>query len=423
MATPHAVLSGGTGCPDCAGAGTSFFEQALRFTLSDIIGESGVISRDRETLGIELDVYVPSLGLAYEPGPWYYHAQRISADAEKARICADSGIRLTTIYTGYPSGEKPPFEGGCITSEANLGVANWEETKEVIEQLLREAGLDRDSVDWESVRLRAVAHSGRRTAAQFVEALREANPSIEVVGEYQSMRTKTAVRCRICGHEWNAIPFNLIRGHGCRACANAKLAEDRRKPLARLIEELAIANPNIELIGEYVNTDTKTLVRCLVCEYTWDAYPNNLLKGEGCPNCQGNRKKTHEEFAAELAVKNPRVMLIGTYTSNREKVLVGCVDCEHKWMASPPDLLRGRACPKCGKERAAAGRRKTHEAFVSQLAKVNPTIEPIDRYAGARTRIRFRYLVCGNKWMATPDNVLRGRGCPPCKKRGRKKNG
>lgn len=45
------------------------------------------------------------------------------------------------------------------------------------------------------------------------------------------------------------------------------------------------ANPNIEILSEYVNSSTKIHCRCKIDGYEWYALPCNLLKGNGCPVC------------------------------------------------------------------------------------------------------------------------------------------
>ena len=59
-------------------------------------------------------------------------------------------------------------------------------------------------------------------------------------------------------------------------------------------------------------------------------------------------------------------------------------------------------------------RKKNPEEYVAELAEKNPTIVAIGRYDGAHVKIEHRCLVCGRRWMVTPDNILKGSGCPPC---------
>ena len=50
------------------------------------------------------------------------------------------------------------------------------------------------------------------------------------------------------------------------------------------------------------------LHRCLIDGFEWEAQPNNILQGTGCPQCAQNlrnekRTKTHEDYVAELSKK------------------------------------------------------------------------------------------------------------------------
>ena len=59
-------------------------------------------------------------------------------------------------------------------------------------------------------------------------------------------------------------------------------------------------------------------------------------------------------------------------------------------------------------------KRKTHENFVQELGFKNPNIKVIGRYTNARTKIKVKCLIDKHIWYATPDNLLRGYGCPKC---------
>ena len=64
-------------------------------------------------------------------------------------------------------------------------------------------------------------------------------------------------------------------------------------------------------------------------------------------------------------------------------------------------------------------KRKTHEEFVLQVKNKFPNIDVVGLYIGNKTKIEFQCLVdgCFNKWMARPDNILSGYGCPKCAKK------
>lgn len=58
------------------------------------------------------------------------------------------------------------------------------------------------------------------------------------------------------------------------------------------------------------------------------------------------------------------------------------------------------------------GKRKTHQEFSDQVK--DRQFDVLERYTGATNKMRFRCKVDGHEWQATPDNILRGRGCPKC---------
>lgn len=62
------------------------------------------------------------------------------------------------------------------------------------------------------------------------------------------------------------------------------------------------------------------------------------------------------------------------------------------------------------------GKRKTHEQFISELYLINSNIEILGEYIGAMTKIKCKCKIDGYIWYMTPNNLLRGHGCPVCKK-------
>lgn len=50
------------------------------------------------------------------------------------------------------------------------------------------------------------------------------------------------------------------------------------------VAAIAKVNPNIEILGEIINTSAKVLCKCKICHHEWEATPRNL-KRYGCPRC------------------------------------------------------------------------------------------------------------------------------------------
>lgn len=122
---------------------------------------------------------------------------------------------------------------------------------------------------------------------EYVAMLKEINPDVEVVDTYVNSATPLTFRCQVCGHEWKVPAYNLLRGTKCPACQRQK----RTKGKERFIREMTEINPNIDILGKYVNNKTKVHCRCKICGYEWKPVPSSLLRGHGCPKCAGNAPK------------------------------------------------------------------------------------------------------------------------------------
>lgn len=184
----------------------------------------------------------------------------------------------------------------------------------------------------------------------------------------------------------------------------------RRKTHEEFVEEMKEINPNIEIVGEYINDKTKILCRCLIDKHEWEAAPHNLLQGHSCPVCAGNIKLTTESFKKKLKEVNPNIEISGKYINNVTKIKCKCLIDGYEWEATPVSLLiRGHGCPRC-----ANRERYTTESFKEKLKEINPNIEVSGEYIGSVTKIKCRCLIDGHEWETLPKDLLRGHGCPRC---------
>lgn len=164
---------------------------------------------------------------------------------------------------------------------------------------------------------------------------------------------------------------------------------------------------NIKRLEDYKGSKTKINFQCLNCNHIWNCYPNSLFSGHGCPNCAGNIQLTNDIIDNRLLPRN--IIRIDEYISNNIKITFKCNICEHIWKAKPSNVVNGNktGCPKC-----AGNARLTNEIVDERIA--NRPIKRIGQYAGNNTKIDFQCLVCENIWAATPAHIFDGRGCPLC---------
>lgn len=118
--------------------------------------------------------------------------------------------------------------------------------------------------------------------------------------------------------------------------------------------------------------------------------------------------KTHAQYVIEVAKVNPRLEVIGEYLGSHVRIKHRHI-CGHEWLVSPTHVLHtGRECNKCG-----GSMKKTHDVYVAEISKINPSIQVLGEYVNDRTKIRHRHD-CGHEWDVMPNSILRGYGCPKC---------
>lgn len=182
------------------------------------------------------------------------------------------------------------------------------------------------------------------TTEEFKEKLYRINPNIEVLGTYINDKTKIKCKCKIDGYEWTMTPNNLLQGQGCPECGRKRATQKNTKTQGQFITELYRINPNIEILGTYINSKTKIKCRCKIDGHEWEAMPKDLLHRHGCPKC---KMITHEEFIERLQQINPDIEILETYINARTKIKCRCAICGHEWKTKPCILLSGHGCPKC----------------------------------------------------------------------------
>lgn len=128
------------------------------------------------------------------------------------------------------------------------------------------------------------------------------------------------------------------------------------------------------------------------------------------------RRKTHEEFIKEVeSIYGDKLEVLGTYTSNKVKILVKHKTCGHSEYKMPTKLLAGQGCGICKGKTISKAKTKTTQGFIMDLKNNGITnIEVLGEYSGVKEKIHVRNLKCGHEYYANAGNVLSGSGCPIC---------
>ena len=183
----------------------------------------------------------------------------------------------------------------------------------------------------------------RKTHEEFIDELKAVNQDIEVIGKYINRKTKIKCRCLIDGLEFYSRPEQLLRGNGCPKCGR-----NYRQSPEEFANEIYSLSPDVELLSDYINYRTKLDCRCKRCGFKWTTSSGVLKRGHGCPRCVGHISiKTHEMFIEEMQSVNPDIEILSEYEDCMKNISCRCRKCGNEWQAMPNNLRRGTGCPVC----------------------------------------------------------------------------
>lgn len=242
--------------------------------------------------------------------------------------------------------------------------------------------------------------SKKKTDEEFRKELKQINPNIEPLEEYKGANTIISFKCLKCNHIWKTTPSAIINtNNGCPNCA-------RRPKITNEIfkNRLKKINKNLQVLTEYKSRGTKVKIKCLKCNYIWEAKPGNLLNNRtGCPQCTGNIKKTNGQFLKELKLISPELEPLEEYINKGTKIKIKCTLCGNIWLSTPDRLLRSKSkCPICAKNR----RTKPEKIFEEEIFNINPNFELLDKYVNSKKKLRVKCKTCGTIKLIEPNTTL-----------------
>ncbi|MCZ2398181.1 MAG: hypothetical protein LC100_16785 [Chitinophagales bacterium] len=186
----------------------------------------------------------------------------------------------------------------------------------------------------------------QRTHNEFIELIKNIHPDIEILTPFIGTRKRITILCKRCNIKSTPFAQELLKPmFRCGEC-------NRIERETLFIEKMSVINPNIKIIGEYKNSQTKVDCKCLIHDEFFSMTGCNLITGHGCPKCakESRRKlsaKNHNEFVSELKKISPTINIKSEYISAHKKIKCQCSICNFEWDATPHSLLRGDRCSKC----------------------------------------------------------------------------
>lgn len=162
--------------------------------------------------------------------------------------------------------------------------------------------------------------SKKKTHEKYIHQVAEINPNIEVLEQYRGDAINILHKCKIDGYTWMAKPTNILQGKGCKICATKLKSEQRTKSHEQYIAEVNTVNPNVRVLDKYISDKININHQCKICGYIWQARPNNILQGKGCPNCIKEKKVSSAELKIYYYVKKYFHDAISSYSDKKNNI-------------------------------------------------------------------------------------------------------
>lgn len=193
-----------------------------------------------------------------------------------------------------------------------------------------------------------------------------------------------------------------------------------KKTLEIFKQELFEINSDIEIIGEYINCETRIKCKCKKCGNVWETIPRGLLQGTGCPECakskRGNRI-SKKDAIIKLEKSRPHLTVIGEYNGSHSPIKCFCKIHNIEFKSNYCTLLnKSTNCPECSKETIRRACGLSQESFLNIISNTHPHIIPNEKYINRQTEISFHCTVHNMDFVMKPQYLLynKSRGCPKC---------
>lgn len=174
---------------------------------------------------------------------------------------------------------------------------------------------------------------------------------------------------------------------------------------------------DIKILGKYINKRTKVLVKHK-CGYEWNANPEPLWNGHGCPKCGGNIRKDTDKIKKEVfRLVGDEYEVIGEYIDTHTPIEFKHNICGNIFKMSPKAFIHnGQRCPNERYLKSANSNSIPFFIIKKDIEKLeNGNYEIIGDYTKASEKVEFIHHKCGKKFMMEPTRFIRGGiRCPHC---------
>ena len=366
-------------CPMCLKEKqTSFPEQAIYYYVSK--GFEDAVNGDTATVGMELDIFVPSLMTAIEYDGYAWHKDT-EKDLRKNALCKQNGVKIIRVR-----------EIGCPTlnvdeycTAISIQPNNRDDLSRVLLDICDALGFIADiNLNRDEPLIMALYQKRKyenSIAYLYPELAKEFHPTLNGTLTAEDINKRSARKvwwkCSVCRHDWPAAVSSRTDGHGCPACSGRVLVQgknDLETWCKQTGNEHILAEWDYEANSQSPKDTTKkspyvAVWKCQKCGEPYTARVYNRANGYGCPVCSGKKvKRGHNDFKT-WCIQNGKESILAEWDPANEltpeqvshgsgkRVQWICSVCGHHWPATLDNRKKGKGCPECGKIKRAQSNR------------------------------------------------------------------
>lgn len=184
-----------------------------------------------------------------------------------------------------------------------------------------------------------------------------------VLSNYINNRTKVDIQCKAL-HVFSSPPSDINKGQWCPKCSNRYPIQAHNNFIASVKDQKG------KVLGNYINFHHKVAILCEK-EHIFEMTPRHISQGQWCTKCKNHCPiQAREKFEALVASKNG--IIVGNYINTYSKILVRCSK-NHEFSIKPNNATNGRWCRICGLHESH-GERKVREYLTEMGITFQPEI-------------------------------------------------
>jgi hypothetical protein len=151
-------------------------------------------------------------------------------------------------------------------------------------------------------------------------------------------------RCKRCGYKWTTTVYSMISANsGCKQCSRKRVVQKLLLPLNEVDRRLNAKGA--ERLDTFSSTSKAMTLRFIKCGHICTISLNSVVRGHGCPTCNGHKRLTAEDYHEFAKQHGGEVLSVARSASYRShwKCSQG-----HEFERSISQMRhRKRFCPYC----------------------------------------------------------------------------